>query len=122
RAARDRIVVIDRTIVQIASELHARRVSSVELATEALTRIERAQPRLNAFITIDRDGALEAARAADATLRNGDAGPLTGIPLAHKDVLMTAGLKTTCGSRMLANFIAPYDAFVVERLDRKSTR
>jgi len=104
------------TIVELAGDLRARRVSSVELATEALTRIERAQSRLNAFITIDRDGAFEAARAADATLRNGDAGPLTGIPLAHKDVLMTTGLKTTCGSRMLANFIAPYDAFVVERL------
>jgi len=114
-------VVIDDTIVEIAKELHARRVSSVELATEALTRIERAQSRWNAFITIDRDGALAAARAADATLRNGDAGPLTGVPLAHKDVLMTAGLKTTCGSRMLANFIAPYDAFVVERLRNAGT-
>src|SRR5438045_4157196 len=72
--------------------------------------------KLNAFITIDRDGAMEAARAADARLRAGNAGPLTGIPLAHKDVLMSAGLKTTCGSRMLANFVAPYDAFVVERL------
>jgi aspartyl-tRNA(Asn)/glutamyl-tRNA(Gln) amidotransferase subunit A len=113
--------VIERTIVELAEDLRARRVSSVELATEALTRIERAQPRLNAFITIDHDGALEAARAADAALRSSDAGPLTGIPLAHKDVLMTAGLKTTCGSRMLANFIAPYDAFVVERLRNAGT-
>ena len=108
--------MIDGTIVEIAQALRARRVSSVELATEALRRIDAAQPRFNAFITIDRDGAMEAARAADARLRAGNAGPLTGLPLAHKDVLMSAGLKTTCGSRMLANFVAPYDAFVVERL------
>jgi aspartyl-tRNA(Asn)/glutamyl-tRNA(Gln) amidotransferase subunit A len=113
--------VIDGTIVDLAHALHARRVSSAELTGEALTRIERAQNRFNAFITIDREGALAAAHAADAALRKGDGGPLTGIPIAHKDVLMTAGLKTTCGSRMLANFIAPYDAFVVEKLRKAGT-
>jgi len=113
--------VFDATIGELAQALRSRRVSSVELAGQALTRIERAQQRFNAFITIDRDGALEAARAADAALRRGDSGPLTGIPIAHKDVLMSAGLKTTCGSRMLANFVAPYDAFVVERLRTAGT-
>ncbi|HEY3178581.1 MAG TPA: Asp-tRNA(Asn)/Glu-tRNA(Gln) amidotransferase subunit GatA [Casimicrobiaceae bacterium] len=113
--------MIDGTIVDLAHALHARRVSSAELTGEALTRIERAQNRFNAFITIDREGALAAAHAADAALRKGDGGPLTGIPIAHKDVLMTAGLKTTCGSRMLANFIAPYDAFVVEKLRKAGT-
>jgi aspartyl-tRNA(Asn)/glutamyl-tRNA(Gln) amidotransferase subunit A len=113
--------VIDGTIVELAQALQARRVSSAELTTEALTRIERAQSRFNAFITIDREGALAAAHAADAVLRKGDGGPLTGIPIAHKDILMTAGLKTTCGSRMLANFIAPYDAFVVQQLRKAGT-
>ena len=70
---------------------------------------------------VDADGALAQAQAADAALAKGDAGPLTGIPIAHKDVLMTAGLKTTCGSRMLANFVAPYDALVVEGLQRAGT-
>jgi aspartyl-tRNA(Asn)/glutamyl-tRNA(Gln) amidotransferase subunit A len=113
--------VIDGTIVELAQALLARRVSSIELTIEALTRIERAQSRFNAFITIDREGALVAAHAADAALRNGDGGPLTGIPIAHKDILMTAGLKTTCGSRMLADFVAPYDAFVVEQLRKAGT-
>ena len=108
-------------IVELAQALHARRVSSTELTSEALTRIERVQNRFNAFITIDREGALAAAHAADTALRKGDGGPLTGIPIAHKDVLMTAGIKTTCGSRMLANFVAPYDAFVVERLRNAGT-
>jgi len=113
--------VIDVTIVELAQALKARRVSSTELTAEALTRIERAQARFNAFITIDRDGALAAAQAADAALHKGDGGPLTGIPIAHKDILMTAGLKTTCGSRMLANFVSPYDAFVVEQLRKAGT-
>jgi aspartyl-tRNA(Asn)/glutamyl-tRNA(Gln) amidotransferase subunit A len=93
----------------------------VELTQESLARIEQAQPALNAFITIDRDGALAAARAADAVLARGDATPLTGIPIAHKDVLMTDGLRTTCGSRMLDNFTATYDAHVVEALRRAGT-
>jgi aspartyl-tRNA(Asn)/glutamyl-tRNA(Gln) amidotransferase subunit A len=108
--------VIAAPIARLSEALSARRLSSVELTQGALERIETANPRLNAFLTIDREGALARARAADARRAAGNAGPLTGIPVAHKDVLMTAGLKTTCGSRMLENFIAPYDAFVVQRL------
>src|SRR5437588_706981 len=78
--------------------------------------IDALDPRLNAFLARDRKRALGAAKAADARLAAGDATPLTGIPIAHKDVLMTAGWKTTCGSRMLENFVAPYSAFIVERL------
>jgi aspartyl-tRNA(Asn)/glutamyl-tRNA(Gln) amidotransferase subunit A len=109
------------TIAGLAAALAARKLSSVEVTTATLDRIERAQQSLNAFVTIDRDGALAQAKAADAARARGDAGALAGVPIAHKDVLMTAGLTTTCGSRMLAKFVAPYDAFVVERLRRAGT-
>jgi aspartyl-tRNA(Asn)/glutamyl-tRNA(Gln) amidotransferase subunit A len=109
------------TIAELGAALAAKRVSSVELTEAALARIDAANPALNAFITVDADGALAAARDADARHASGDAGPLTGVPIAHKDVLMTAGLKTTCGSRMLASFTAPYDAHVVARLKAAGT-
>jgi aspartyl-tRNA(Asn)/glutamyl-tRNA(Gln) amidotransferase subunit A len=109
------------TIAELSQALRAKRVSSVELVQAALDRIGRANRALNAFVTVDPDGALAAAKAADARLAAGDASPLVGIPIAHKDVLMTSGLPTTCGSRMLANFTAPYDAFVVESLKRAGT-
>jgi aspartyl-tRNA(Asn)/glutamyl-tRNA(Gln) amidotransferase subunit A len=105
-------------IAELARALAAKRLSSVELTRDALARIETANPRLNAFVTVDRGGALKQAEAADARRAAGDAGALIGIPIAHKDVLMTAGLRTTCGSRMLENFVAPYSAFVVEKLAR----
>ncbi len=113
--------MITATIAELSASLHAKRVSSVELTQGVLDRIARLNPALNAFVTVDAQGALAAARAADAALATGTAGPLTGIPIAHKDVLMTAGLKTTCGSRMLANFTAPYDAYVVDGLKRAGT-
>ncbi|MBS0325767.1 MAG: Asp-tRNA(Asn)/Glu-tRNA(Gln) amidotransferase subunit GatA [Proteobacteria bacterium] len=109
------------TVAGLAAALRARRISSVELAEESLARIAAAQPVLNAFVTVDREGALEAARAADAALARGDAPPLAGVPIAHKDVLMTAGLRTTCASRMLADYVAPYDAHVVARLRAAGT-
>ena len=109
------------TVADLAAALRARKLSSVELTEQTLTRIEAAQQALNAFITVDRDGALAAARAADAAIARGDASPLAGIPIAHKDVLMTAGLRTTCGSRMLDNFTAPYDAHVVQGLKAAGT-
>ena len=83
-----------------------------------LDRIEAANPRLNAFLARNRERSLKQASAADAARAAGEATPLTGIPVAHKDVLMTEGWPTTCGSRMLENFVAPYSAFVVERLER----
>jgi len=92
-------------------------VSSVELTSALLDRIDAANPRLNAFLARDRERTLAQARAADARLASGAATALTGIPVAHKDVLMTAGWRTTCGSRMLEDFVAPYSAFVVERLE-----
>ncbi|HVF65301.1 MAG TPA: Asp-tRNA(Asn)/Glu-tRNA(Gln) amidotransferase subunit GatA [Casimicrobiaceae bacterium] len=99
----------------------AREVSAVELLTDRLARIADVNRLLNAFVSVDAEGALAQARAADQLRSKGEAGPLTGIPIAHKDVLMTAGLRTTCGSRMLAEFIAPYDAHVVARLKQAGT-
>ena len=96
-------------------------MSSVELVRDALARIERFDRSLNAFITVDADRALAAAKAADEGRARGVGGLLAGIPIAHKDVLMTAGLRTTCGSRILAPFTAPYDAHVVEGLARAGT-
>jgi aspartyl-tRNA(Asn)/glutamyl-tRNA(Gln) amidotransferase subunit A len=108
--------VVLPTIAGLARQLEAREVSSRELTQAALDRIAASQPVLNAFITVTPERALAAADAADARRARGEAGPLLGIPLAHKDIFCTAGVLTTCASRMLADFISPYDATVVERL------
>jgi aspartyl-tRNA(Asn)/glutamyl-tRNA(Gln) amidotransferase subunit A len=108
--------VVTAPIAELAHALASKRLSSVELTTALLDRIDALNPRLNAFLARDRKRTLAEAKAADGRLASGNATPLTGIPIAHKDVLMTAGWKTTCGSRMLENFVAPYSAFVVDRL------
>ena len=105
------------TIAELSAGLHARRFSSVELTRSLLARIARLNDVLNAFLTVTEEAALAAARRADETLQAGRGGPLTGIPIAHKDIFCTDGVRTTCGSRILENFIAPYDATVVERLN-----
>ena len=105
-----------RTLAQLADDLRARRVSATELAKHYLGRIERLGKGLNAFITVTAEQALAQATVADRRLASGDATPLTGIPLAHKDIFCTTGVKTSCGSRMLDNFVSPYDATIVERL------
>jgi len=109
------------TVAGLAARLAAREMSAVELAHDTLGRIAKLQPALNAFVTVDAEGAIAQAHAADAARARGEAGPLAGVPIAHKDVLMTAGLRTTCGSRMLETFVAPYDAHVVEGLKRAGT-
>ncbi len=106
----------DKTVVELAAALRARQVSSVELTQAFLERVTRHQRELNAFISITTEAALAEAAQADARLRSQNGGPLTGVPIAHKDIFCTRGEKTTCGSRMLANFVSPYDATVVERL------
>ena len=106
----------ERTLVQLAEDLKQRRCSSEELTRHYLERIERLNGDLNAFITVTGDEALEQARAADKALGAGDAGPLTGLPIAHKDIFCTRGVRTSCGSRMLDGFVSPYDATVVARL------
>jgi len=104
------------TLTQLAAGLRARKFSSVELVTAFLTRIEGAQGSLNAFISVTREQALADAAAADRALAAGSAGALTGVPLAHKDIFCTQGVRTTCGSRMLDSFVSPYDATVVAKL------
>jgi aspartyl-tRNA(Asn)/glutamyl-tRNA(Gln) amidotransferase subunit A len=105
-----------RTLAQLAGDLRARRVSATELTRHFVERIGRFDPQLNAFITVTSEQALAQASAADRRLAKGEATLLTGIPLAHKDIFCTMGVKTSCGSRMLDNFVAPYDAAIVERL------
>jgi aspartyl-tRNA(Asn)/glutamyl-tRNA(Gln) amidotransferase subunit A len=104
------------TVRALADALAAGRVSSLELTRELLARIGARNPSLNAYVTVTAERALAQARAADARRAAGDAGPLTGIPIAHKDIFCTAGVRTAAGSRMLDRFIAPYDATVVARL------
>jgi aspartyl-tRNA(Asn)/glutamyl-tRNA(Gln) amidotransferase subunit A len=104
------------TVAELSQALRTRAVSSVELTRACLERIAQHQQALNAFITVQQDAALAEAERADARLKAGEAGALIGIPIAHKDLFCTRGLKTTCGSRMLENFVSPYDATVVQRL------
>ncbi|MGD8875236.1 MAG: Asp-tRNA(Asn)/Glu-tRNA(Gln) amidotransferase subunit GatA [Gammaproteobacteria bacterium] len=105
-----------KSLVELAAGLRDGQFSSEELTHACLERIRRFDGELNSFISITETEALAAARAADARIRAGEAGPLTGIPFAHKDIFCTRGVKTSCGSRMLDNFIAPYDATVTCKL------
>jgi aspartyl-tRNA(Asn)/glutamyl-tRNA(Gln) amidotransferase subunit A len=106
----------NRTLTELAADLAAGRVSSTELTKHFLARVERFDRELNAFVTVTGTQALAQAAAADKRIADGTAAAVTGIPLAHKDIFCTSGVKTSCGSRMLDNFIAPYDATVVERM------
>ncbi len=109
--------MLNATLGELSAALAARKVSSVELTRLFLERIGRLNGELNAFITVDEARSLEQARRADERRAQGGAGPLTGIPVAHKDIFCTKGMATTCGSRMLANFASPYDARVIENFD-----
>jgi len=105
-----------KTLTQLAAALRAKELSSVELTRLLLKRIEAAQPTLNAFVSVTSEPALAQAAAADRALASGRSGPLLGLPIIHKDIFCTDGVRTTCGSRMLDNFVAPYDATVVAKL------
>ena len=107
-----------RTLAELAAGLRKKEFSSAELAKLYLDRIEKAQGALNAFVSVSREQALIVAAAADRVLASGLGGPLTGLPIAHKDIFCTRDLLTTCGSRMLANFVSPYNAHVIEQFDR----
>ncbi|KPK12654.1 MAG: glutamyl-tRNA amidotransferase [Acidithiobacillales bacterium SG8_45] len=105
-----------KTVAELASALATKAVSSAELTELYLDRINAHQD-LNAFITVDGDNAMAAAKVADARLAKGEGDVLTGVPMAHKDIFCTDGVLTTCGSRMLSEFVAPYSATVVEKLN-----
>ena len=105
------------TVTQLRSGLDNGDFSADELAHFYLDRIDAAED-LNCFITVDAEGVLAAAKRADKAIADKRIGPLTGIPIAHKDIFCTRGLLTSCASRMLNNFVAPYDATVVDRLKR----
>ncbi|MCC7183225.1 MAG: Asp-tRNA(Asn)/Glu-tRNA(Gln) amidotransferase subunit GatA [Rhodocyclaceae bacterium] len=106
------------TLHELGRALAERQISSMELTQRLLADIGRAAEPLNAFITVDPERALAAARAADQRRAMGDAAPLLGIPIAHKDIFCARGWRTTCGSRMLEGFVSPYDAGVVESCER----
>ena len=109
------------TLAQQSQALRERKVSSEELTKHFLDRIGRFGPQLNAFVTVVGEQALVQAMDADKKLARGDAGRLTGVPIAHKDIFCTSGVKTSCGSRMLDNFVSPYDAAVVRNLSSAGT-
>ncbi|HUW37863.1 MAG TPA: Asp-tRNA(Asn)/Glu-tRNA(Gln) amidotransferase subunit GatA [Rhodocyclaceae bacterium] len=108
--------MINGSLRELSAALAQKKISSVELSTLFLERIARINPAINAFISVDSEKTLAQARQADARIAANDAGALTGIPLAHKDIFCTEGWLTTCGSKMLANFVSPYDAHAVSRL------
>ena len=111
----------DKTLTELARSLAAGEFSSRELTQHLLGRTERLDATLNSFITTTPEQALASADAADTARSKGEAGPLSGLPLAYKDLLCTQGVRTTAGSRMLDNFIAPYNATVVEKLAESGT-
>jgi len=113
--------VLNATVSELSAALTAKKISSVELTKLFIARAKSLNGRLNAFITLDEGRSLAEARVADERRSKGGAGPLTGIPVAHKDIYCTKGMLTTCGSRMLANFVSPYDAHVIERFAAAGT-
>ena len=110
-----------KTMAELSHALRQKKISSVELTQYFLHRIQKLNPTLHCFITVTEERALVQARAADNRIAKGNTVPLTGIPIAHKDIFCTQGIKTSCGSKMLDNFIAPYDATVVARLNAAGT-
>ncbi len=107
------------TIHELREKLDAGEVSAVEATRAVLDRIEETEGQLNSFVTVTADEALKAAEEADRRIAAGDAAPLTGIPIALKDIFCTKGVLTTCSSKMLSNFIPPYDATVVKKLQEQ---
>lgn len=109
--------LINFSLKQIGDMLQSKKISSVELTQTFLTRITQYNPNINAYIALDEAKTLAQAKAADTRIAAGNAAPLTGIPIAQKDIFCAKGWQTTCGSKMLANFIAPYDAHVISQFD-----
>ena len=106
-----------KSVAQLIKGLQQKQFSSVELTRCFLDRIAALDSQYNSFITVDEASALAAAESADQRLASGNASSLTGIPIAHKDIFCTSGLRTSCGSRMLDNFVPPYDATLIQRFN-----
>jgi aspartyl-tRNA(Asn)/glutamyl-tRNA(Gln) amidotransferase subunit A len=107
----------NKTLAELSQSLRKKEISSEELTRLLLDRCNKFNQSLNCFISLTEDKALTLARDADVTIKANDAGPLTGIPIAHKDIFCTHGIRTSCGSKILDNFISPYDATVVKQLE-----
>jgi aspartyl-tRNA(Asn)/glutamyl-tRNA(Gln) amidotransferase subunit A len=112
--------MINASLKQLSQALAAKQISSVELTQLFLDRIDRLNPSLNAFVTVNAEKSLNSAKAADARIAAGTAGLLTGIPIAQKDIFCAEGWRTTCGSKMLANFVSPYDATVIRKMEAEA--
>ncbi|MER0170805.1 MAG: Asp-tRNA(Asn)/Glu-tRNA(Gln) amidotransferase subunit GatA [Nitrosomonas sp.] len=110
--------MFNASLKQLSIQLAGKKISSTELTSEFLQRIQQLNPEYNAFITVNEELSLAQARAADQMIAAGQAGPLTGIPIAQKDIFCAKGWLTTCGSKMLSNFVSPYDAGVIERFNQ----
>lgn len=110
--------MLNASLKQLAAQLAERKISSVELTKAFLKRIKALNQDLNAFITLNEEMSLAQAQIADKMIASGQAYPLTGIPVAQKDIFCAKGWLTTCGSKMLSNFISPYDATVIERFNQ----
>lgn len=109
--------MINSSLKQLGDMLQAKKISSVELTLAFMARISQYNPSINAYISLDEAKTLAQAKAADAQIAAGNVTPLTGIPIAQKDIFCAKGWRTTCGSKMLANFIAPYDAHIISQFD-----
>ena len=107
----------NKTLAELSRSLRNKEISSEELTRLLLDRCNKFNKSLNCFISLTEDKALSLARDADVKIKANDAGPLTGIPIAHKDIFCTHGIRTSCGSKILDNFISPYDATVVKQLE-----
>ena len=110
--------MLEQNISSLVQKLRNKEITSVELTQSYLNKIKELNPSLNSYITVCTESALVAAKAADEAIQAGTAGPLAGIPIAHKDLFCTNGVKTTCASKMLNNFIPPYESTVTARLEQ----
>jgi len=109
----------EKSLRELSQDLHAKKISSVELTQHYLDRISQYDQTLNCFVTVVAEHAMAQAQAADARLASGNTDALTGVPIAQKDIFCTNGIKTSCGSKMLDNFVSPYDATVVDKMNQQ---